>query len=93
MVDLVYGDNGIFTWFLPESVDGENAWRQIAVAYEKTDENMRPRAGSVYTAHLPGLLRKLRKAGYVVKKSPKIKGKVIDHLTAEDLALLDQLGN
>jgi hypothetical protein len=43
--------------------------------------------------HLPGLLRKLRKAGYIVKKAPKIKGKAIDHLTADDLALLDQLGN
>lgn len=91
MVDLFYRDNGFFTSLIPQSEAGDNLWRGLARAYEKTPEHLRPAAGSVYTMHLAALLRDLRKAGYVVKKAPKIKGKAIDHFTAEDLALLDAL--
>ena len=61
--DLTYLKQGLFTAFIPESPEGQDAWREIAAQTEGT--------GKVFTAQLPAVLSQLRKAGYTVKQSAK----------------------
>ena len=60
-IDLTYLKQGLFTAFIPESPEGQDAWREIAAQTEGT--------GKVFTAQLPAVLSQLRKAGYAVKQS------------------------
>ena len=62
-IDLTYLKQGLFTAFIPESPEGQDAWREIASQTEGT--------GKVFTAQLPAALSQLRKAGYTVKQSAK----------------------
>jgi hypothetical protein len=79
MPDLTYRTDGIFTNFLPETKDGEDAWRVIA---EQGGGNAR-----VLTIHLNNVLLQLRKAGYVVRKAKKsVCNLSDDQLLAELLA-------
>jgi hypothetical protein len=64
MTDLTYLKQGLFTTFLPESKQGEEAWREIDKEHG---------TGKVFTIHLKQHLNQLRKAGYVVKKAKKSK--------------------
>jgi hydroxymethylpyrimidine/phosphomethylpyrimidine kinase len=68
--DLTYRKQGLFTAFIPETLAGETAWREIA---EKTQGT-----GKVFTAQLPAVLAQLRKAGYTVQVAKKLTRKEID---------------
>lgn len=61
--DLVYIDQGLFTAFLPETKEGEEAWRQLA---EQTDGT-----GKVLTIQAKQIIARLRKAGYSVHQTKK----------------------
>jgi fatty acid-binding protein DegV len=79
MTDLTYLEQGLFTTFLPESKQGDEAWREI----HKQCPN-----GKVLTIHLKSTLSQLRKAGYIVKKAKKSK-KTLGDIFKE----MDQLFN
>lgn len=58
--DLVYrAGDGLFVQFVPNTPQGENAWRELAAQTEGT--------GKVLTVHVEDTLRQLRAAGYVVE--------------------------
>jgi hypothetical protein len=57
--DLDYSEQGLFTSFFPNTLEGENVWRSIP-------------QGKILTVQLPSVLAQLRKAGYSVVKAKKI---------------------
>lgn len=61
MTDLTYITTGMFTRFIPQTTEGENAWRKMAEALDGD--------AIVLNNHLKITLHQLRKAGYKVKKS------------------------
>jgi hydroxymethylpyrimidine/phosphomethylpyrimidine kinase len=68
--DLTYIKQGLFTAFIPETLAGETAWREIAKQTQGT--------GKVFTAQLPAVLAQLRKAGYAVQVAKKLTKEEID---------------
>jgi hypothetical protein len=77
--DLTYRKQGLFTAFIPETLAGETAWREIAEQTQGT--------GKVFTAQLPAVLVQLRKAGYTVRVAKKPTMKEIEEIY-KDLAFL-----
>lgn len=74
--DLEYIDTGLFTRFIPNTPEGESAWRTM-------DENG---GACVFTLHADKAIAQLRKAGYSVKrakKQPPLTACQIDNLLAE----------
>jgi hypothetical protein len=57
--DLTYYHAGIFTTFIPETPQGETAWRKLAEQSEGTGKFLRGQS--------TGIVAQLRAAGYVVK--------------------------
>lgn len=60
MSDLIYTQNGFFTRFVPNTKEGEEAYREI---YRVTGD------GVLRNDHLKATLKQLRKAGYKVSKA------------------------
>lgn len=60
--DLTYLTTGFFTVFLPESKEGETAYKEMI------EQNSSPK---ILTMDLKNVLYQLKKAGYVVKKAKK----------------------
>ena len=76
--DLSYIDQGLFTAFVPNTKEGEQAWNELASVTENT--------GKVLTVQAKQFISQLRKAGYTVSKAKPVK------LTLKDLdAMLDEL--
>lgn len=79
-MDITYINQGLFTAFLPQSNQGEDAFREICrVQGDHT--------GKVLTIHVKQTIQQLRKAGYKVGKAPKQKPMTTDQLDS----LLDEL--
>ena len=72
--DLTYRKQGPFTFFAPETLAGEAAWRAIAQQTQWT--------GKVLTAQLPAVLAQLRKAGFTVGIAKKMEKEEIDEITS-----------
>ena len=72
--DLTYTKQDLFTFFTPETLAGEAAWREIAEQTQGT--------GKVFTAQLPAVLAQLRKAGFTVGIAKKIGKEEIDEITS-----------
>lgn len=72
--DLTYKTLGFFTLFIPETHQGESAWRTIA---EHTDGT-----GKVFTSQAAGTIAQLRAAGYTVHKAKPIT-ESLDDILAE----------
>lgn len=70
--DLEYRKNGLFTFFIPNTKDGESAWRELSDQTNGT--------GKVFTFHFDSVLRQLRRAGYSVRKAPEVKESIKDIL-------------
>lgn len=79
--DLTYLKQGMFTAFIPETPEGENAWRAIAEQTEGT--------GKVFTVQLPAVLAQLREAGYTVRMAPEKSAEETRHEIAEILKQLE----
>ena len=62
--DLTYQRSSIFICFFPETDSGKIAWNEIA---EKTNGT-----GKILPIQLDETLYRLRKAGYIVHKAPKV---------------------
>ena len=60
-IDLTYLKGRVFTKFIPETPEGEEAWNEMCEQGECVV--------SVWNAQLPSVLRQIRKAGYVVRKA------------------------
>ena len=72
-MDITYIDQGLFTAFIPQSKQGEDAFREICrVQGDHT--------GKVLSIHAKQTIQQLRKAGYKVGKSPKQKPMTSDEL-------------
>ena len=72
-MDITYIDQGLFTAFIPQSKQGEDAFREICrVQGDHT--------GKVLTIHAKQTIQQLRKAGYKVGKAPKQKPMTSDEL-------------
>ena len=74
--DLEYITTGLFTRFIPHTLAGEDAWREMA-SHDAT---------SIFTMHKGAVLAQLRAAGYSVRKAPKAKpvtAQEVDQLLAE----------
>lgn len=79
-MDITYINQGLFTAFLPQSEQGEDAFREICrVQGDHT--------GKVLTIHAKQTIQQLRKAGYKVGKVSKQKPITDDELDS----LLDEL--
>lgn len=65
MTDLTYQTIGMFTQFLPETKEGEQAWRELATVTQGT--------GKVLTIQAKQFISDLRKAGYKVTKAKTVK--------------------
>lgn len=76
--DLSYIDQGLFTAFVPNTKEGEQAWNELASVTDNT--------GKVLTVQAKQFIHQLRKAGYTVSKAKPVK------LSAKDLDnMLDEL--
>lgn len=76
--DLSYIDQGLFTAFIPNTKEGEQAWNELASVTENT--------GKVLTVQAKQFVYQLRKAGYTVSKAKQSK------LSEDDLdKLFDEL--
>lgn len=72
-MDITYIDQGLFTAFIPQSKQGEDAFREICrVQGDHT--------GKVLSIHAKQTIQQLRKAGYKVGKAPKQKPMTSDEL-------------
>lgn len=60
MTDLTYTNDGLFTRFYPETDEGENAWREMA---------LEDGVAAVMSVHAKAVIAQLRAAGYVVRKA------------------------
>lgn len=72
MKDLFYADQGLFTVFIANTKEGEQAWNELAVVTDGT--------GKVLSVQAKQFIYQLKKAGYSVGKTPKPKA-----LTSDDL--------
>lgn len=61
--DITYKDHGLFTQFMPETKEGEQAWRELATVTQGT--------GKVLIIQAKQFIASLRKAGYTVTKAKK----------------------
>ena len=80
--DLTYLKQGLFTAFIAQSKEGEDAWREIA---KQTDGT-----GKVFTVQLLATLKQLKKAGYIVKQSEKKSHEVLRREMAEIMKELER---
>lgn len=71
-VDISYIDQGLFTAFVPNTKEGEQAWNELSAVTEGT--------GKVLTMQAKEFIYQLRKAGYTVAKAPKVKPLSADEL-------------
>ena len=62
-MDITYIDQGLFTAFIPQSKQGEDAFREICRVHGD-------HTGKVLTIHAKQTIQQLRKAGYKVGKAP-----------------------
>lgn len=77
--DLHYTQGDMFTAFLPNTLAGEEAWRELAAQTENT--------GKVFNSHAKSTIQQLRDAGYTVRKAPPVKP-----LSADDIdSMLSEL--
>lgn len=74
MTDLHYINQGLFTAFVPVSKAGEEAWNELAKHTDGT--------GKVFTVQAESTIAQLRKAGYTVRKAPKVS---VLHISDDDL--------
>ena len=81
MSDLNYKQNGFFTWFLPNTKEGEEAYNEI---HKVTGD------GFIRNDHLKSILKQLRDAGYKVTKAKVTKAKK-EKVMAEIDSLLNEL--
>lgn len=75
--DLVYYNDGLFTMFLPETKEGEQAWNELAAQTEGT--------GKVLYKHADDVKKALRKAGYLVGRGKREQGKDLDDILLDSL--------
>ena len=61
--DITYKDLGLFTVFIPETKEGESAWRELASVTDGT--------GKVLSVQAKQFVASLRKAGYTVTRAKK----------------------
>ena len=62
--DLHYTKSTMFIMFVPQTKAGEEAWKAIAAQTDGT--------GKIFPKQLESTLAQLRKAGYTVRKAPKM---------------------
>tara|TARA_E500000318_G_scaffold110969_1_gene127897 strand:+ start:5552 stop:5791 length:240 start_codon:yes stop_codon:yes gene_type:complete len=74
MVDLTYTTDGIFYTIMPETEDGENAWRKMA--------EMNGGNAKFFAHEFPSVKAQLKQAGYKIRKDTK-KKMSIDEIMAE----------
>jgi len=74
-MDLTYTQDKLFTRFMPQTTDGENAWREIA--------NQTNGSGAVFNHQAAATLSQLRKAGYKVGKAKPATKKEMGNMFAE----------
>ena len=72
--DLTYFNAGMFSGFVANTPDGEDAWRELAKQSQGS--------GKFLTQQMAGIIRQLRAAGYSVDKAKPIKAGEIDELLA-----------
>ena len=58
--DLTYMSRGMFTTFMPNTLEGVTAWQELAKQTDGTSK--------VPSAHAAATARQLRAAGYTVRK-------------------------
>lgn len=74
--DLTYTTSGMFTRFIPETTQGETAWKE-----------MEAQGGAqVLAIHAAAVIQQLRKAGYSVAKARKVKAGEINAILKELVA-------
>lgn len=73
--DLTYTADSMFTRFIPQTPEGENAWRQMA-------EQDGSGVAAVLNFEAKRVIAQLRAAGYTVRKAQKCKQSV-DEILAE----------
>lgn len=78
--DISYLDDGLFTTFLPNNADGEEAWRVI-------NANPESEGGKVLSIHADSVIAQLRAAGYSIHKAKTSSGE------SDDALLNELLGN
>lgn len=64
IADLHYTKSSMFVMFVANTKAGEEAWKAIAAQTEGT--------GKIFHSQLESTLAQLRKAGYTVRKAPKM---------------------
>jgi hypothetical protein len=91
--DLEYRTNGLFTSFVPNTPEGEQAWREMAVSMQAAWKEAFPDLdvatdAKIPTAHLQQVIKSLENAGYNVAQAAA----PIKSTPEEDDALLANLG-
>lgn len=73
--DMEFRQDGVFTQFLPNTPEAEQAWRQMAADTDGT--------GKVLNVHAESVIQQLRDAGYTVGKAEPVGDVDTDALAAE----------